>query len=117
MNETLYHSDIRLPDWFVKPTQRVTLSWSRHALRAASDDRYGVIPVQDMMTLEWYDVIEVGVVDEKVSKIVFRGGLDRYRDIVIVLSPMGGNVWKVRTCWVNLKTDAHKTLDKSKYIN
>jgi len=114
MSEILYHSDIVLPAGFVKPTGRVRLRWTSHALRAAKSDRYGDVPVQDTMTLEWYDVVEVGTRDGKVSKIVFRGGLNKTQDIVIVLIP-GDEVWTAKTVWINEKNDAHHTLDRSRY--
>lgn len=117
VKETLWHSEIRLPDGFHKPTQRVSLEWTSHALRAAQDDRYGTIPVRDTMTLEWYDVVEVATVGNRVTKLVMRGGMNKTDDIVIVIRPKRNGVWTVVTAWINRKTDAHKTLDHSKYMH
>jgi len=113
--EILWHADIRLPEWFKAPTHRVSLRWSTHALMAARDDRYGTIPTRDAMTLGWYDVVEIATVGRKVTKLVMRGGMDKHNDIVIVLRPNRGE-WTVVTVWINRKTDAHKTLDASKYV-
>lgn len=113
--ETLYHSEIGLPAGFIAPVQKVSLRWTQHAIAESTKDRYAIIPMRDTMTLEWYDVVEVGMRNGAVSKIVFRGGMDKDNDIVIVLIPNGSNPWTVKTCWINKKNDSHKTLDRSKY--
>lgn len=115
MTETLYHTELGLPAGFIKPTGKVQLRWTSHARQAAQSDRYGDIPMRDSMTLDWYDVVEVGMRNGQTSKIVFRGGMDKDNDIVIVLIP--GKVWTVKTAWINRKNDAHKTLDRSKYVH
>lgn len=110
----LYHSEIRLPDGFVAPTARVALEWTRHADRARLNDRYGEIPRFKTATLGRLSVVEVGVEGGRVVKILFRGRLDNERDVCMVLIP--GKVWRVKTVWVNLRTDQHGTLDRSKYV-
>ena len=111
----LYHSEIRLPDNFVAPRGRVALDWTRHALNAANDDRYGEIPVFKHARLENLKVIEVGVEAGRVAKILFRGRIDSERDLCMVLIP-GTGAWTVKTVWVNLFTDRHTTLDRNKYM-
>lgn len=110
----LYHSEIGLPAGFRAPTGRVSLEWTRHADRARKDDRYGEIPRFKTATLDRLTVVEVGVEGGKVVKILFRGRLDNERDVCMVLIP--GRVWRVKTVWVNLATDTHRTLDRSKYV-
>lgn len=114
--ETLYHSEIRLPDGFRSPGQRVELSWTRHADSERTKDRYAEIPKFRSLTLKRFKVIEVGMIAGKVSKIVFRGRLDDTNDVVIVLIPNGNRPWTVKTCWINKANDSHKTLDRSKYV-
>lgn len=114
----LYHADIKLPDGFVKPTGRVGLTWTRHALRAATDDRYGNIPIFKTATLDNLDIIEVGTENDRVVKIVFRGQMDAERDLVMVLIPdfsIYRGPWTVKTVWINEHNDKHSTLDHSKY--
>lgn len=115
MNETLYHSSIRLPAGFVAPTGKVELRWTNHAKSECTKDRYAVIPQFKALTLKRFAVIEVGMTDGNVSKIVFRGRLDDTNDVVIVLIP-GSREWTVKTVWINRRTDSHKTLDASKYV-
>jgi hypothetical protein len=114
--ETLYHSEIRLPRGFVAPTGRVELSWTRHADSERTKDRYAEIPKFKGLSLKRFSVVEVGMVGGTVSKIVFRGRLDDINDVVIVLIPNGNRPWTVKTAWINRKTDAHKTLDRSRYV-
>ncbi len=117
MSERLYHSSIRLPDGFVAPTGKVELRWTSHAKSEAVKDRYAAIPEFKALTLKRFQVIEVGVTNGRVSKIVFRGRLDDTNDVVIVLIPNGSKPWTVKTCWINRKTDTHRTLDNSKYVH
>lgn len=110
----LFHADIRLPEGFVAPTARVPLRWTRHADEARKNDRYGDIPRFKTATLRRLSVVEVGVENGKVVKILFRGRLDDTRDVCMVLIP--GREWTVKTVWVNERNDAHKTLDRSRYV-
>lgn len=110
----LYHADIRLPDGFSKPTGIVRLKWTYHADNARTDDRYATIPKFSVATLDNLDVIEVGVEDGRVVKILFRGQMDANHDVCMVLIP--GKVWTVKTVWINERTDSHKTLDRSRYM-
>jgi hypothetical protein len=111
----LYHSDIRLPDGFVAPTARVALKWTRHADEARLNDRYTVIPKFKTATLKRLKVVEVGVENGRVVKILFRGRLDDRNDVCMVLMPLR-DLWLVKTVWVNVSDDGHKTLDKSRYV-
>jgi hypothetical protein len=114
-SEVLYHSDIFLPDWFTAPTQRVKVDYGHHAKREALIDRYGEIALPAFVNLKRFRVIEVGVINGRVSKILFRGKLDNERDLCIVLIPSGDKPWKAKTVWINLVTDKHRTLDRSRY--
>jgi hypothetical protein len=117
MEEILWHADIRLPDGFVAPIDRVAINYGSHARREALSDRYGKIHLPASLTLGRFDVIEVGTIGGKVSKILFRGILDLERDLCIVLVPnKDGEPWFCKTVWVNLATDTHGTLDRSRYV-
>lgn len=114
--ETLYHSDIFLPDWFVAPTGRVQVNYGHHAKREALIDRYGKIALPTFVNLRRFRVIEVGVINGRVSKILFRGQLDATRDLCIVLIPnIDNRPWKCKTVWTNVRSDQHRTLDHSRY--
>lgn len=112
-DEILYHPEVFMPEWFEMPTERVQLLYTKHALYACSNDRYGAIPVFKTIPLDKFELVELGVVNEKVSKIVVRGHFDSTRDIVFALIP--GVAYKVKTCWYNLRTDKHKTLNTERY--
>lgn len=116
MVEKLYHTDIVLPEGFKAPQQRVSISYGSHARREALADRYGLIRLPSTLRLHRMRVIEVGMVGDKVSKILFRGRLDDTRDLCIVLIPgVDNQPWKCKTVWVNLNNDQHRTLDTTRY--
>lgn len=112
----LFHADIRLPEGFVAPTARVPLSWTRHAHEARWNDRvyHNEIPAFDTLPLSRFSVVEVGVESGRVVKMVVRGHFTKTHDLVFVLIP--GPRWTVKTVWSNLRTDVHRTLDKSRYV-
>lgn len=123
--ETLYHADIFVPDWFKMPTERAALTYSKHALYATNNDRYGAIPVFESIPLSQFTLIELGVRQGKpnqfgisakreVSKIVVRGAFDEDRDVIFVLIPRGGDYF-VKTVWFNLRTDQHTSLNRKRY--
>ena len=51
----------------------------------------------------------------RVAKVVVRAELDDVNDVVLVLIP-GPREWRVKTVWLNNRTDSHKTLDRSRYV-
>jgi len=110
MKDGLYHRDVHLP---------FTLSWaamlnySRHARHEATRDRYGALSLPRTLSTTEAEVIEVEVQDGKPFKAVMRKAYDDTRDIVLVVILDRAFV---KTVWCNLRTDAHNTLDTSKYI-
>ncbi|QWT30094.1 hypothetical protein SEA_TUNATARTARE_232 [Streptomyces phage TunaTartare] len=116
MGELLYHFEIALPKGFSAPQQRVRINYGAHARKEAFQDRYGKIKLPGFITLRRFQVIEVGMIDGKVSKILFRGKLDDTRDLCIVLIPgVDNKPWFCKTVWVNLNNDQHRTLDTTRY--
>lgn len=111
----LYHADIRLPDGYRLPNRVVPLFWTNHAHRARQNDRYGFIPEIPVLNLGECRTIEVGMENNRVTKIVVRAELDDENDLVFVLIP-GNGQYTVKTVWINQRNDSHKTLDKSKYV-
>lgn len=111
--ETLYHPEVFIPESFTMPTERVRLSYSQHAQRASLNDRYGVIPAFETIPLSQFRLVELGMTNGKVSKIVVRGTFDAKRDVIFVLIP--GPTYFVKTVWFNLRSDKHTTLNRSRY--
>jgi len=110
----LYHKDIGLPKVSL-PTGQFTLDYSSHAREEAVVDRYGNIKLPRVIDTSKAEVIEVETdTSGKVSKVLYRMQLDERRDICMPVIPRGLKLF-VKTVWVNLRSDRHKTLDRSKY--
>lgn len=112
--EKLYHKEIGFPANLRMPPNFnpiVRLSYSAHAQEEAND-RYGQLKLPAVIDVRKADVVEMGVTGMTVTKIVARMPYDNDKDIVIVFLPDSG---RVKTVWANLKSDKHKTLDRSKY--
>lgn len=113
----VYHCDVRMPDNFVPPTHRVNLIWTKHAINARWDDRYGHIPQFESIPLHNFKVIEVTLDNnDDIVKYVVRGHFSKDIDIVFVLIPTDTDTWVCKTVWANERSDTHKTLDKSRYV-
>jgi len=114
MSSKLYHKELGFPSKLRFPTGRIVLEYTRHALEEAQKDRYGTIKLPRAIEMSACEVIEAEVVNGALNKILVRAPLDEERDICIALLPQS---CKVKTVWVNVRADCHRTLDKSKYIN
>lgn len=113
----LFHADLGFPSAFNPPTGTRALQYTQHAQNAALDDRYGDIQLPSEINLDEMKLIEVGVTDGQVSKFLYRGKLDNWRDICIVAIPRPrGQKWIVKTVWINESNDRHRTLDPTKYL-
>lgn len=108
----LYHHSLGFPRNFRRPTERVGLIYTRHALDSC---RNRGVPILKCITLSRFDVIEIEVEDNRVIKYLVRGTLDIHHDIVLAIIPQNMRGWVVKTSWVNSKNDHHSTLDISKY--
>jgi hypothetical protein len=111
----LYHKEVRIPEELRKlAVFKGGLEYGKHAKSEANLDRYGHIELPSQFDSTAADLIEVewDRIKRRVTKCVWRQALDTQRDLVIVVIPETGFV---KTVWVNLKTDKHHTLDRSKY--
>lgn len=99
------------------------LVYTRHAQREIAQDKYGVLSLEQIplaiQCREWelveLEITETDVLGPVISKYVLRRQVTNRRSLVIVLRPESHTVANVITCWTNLNTDTHKTLDRSKY--
>ncbi len=114
--ERSYHADIYLPCWF-NPSMRGTYTpyYSQHARDAAWDDRYGPLQLPGRIDLGKFDIVELRAVGKVKTALVIRGpsttpGLD-----ICLVIRFGRNGPTVATVWGNLSSDAHRTLDRSRY--
>ncbi len=110
MRDGTYHRDVHLP---FSLSWAAMLNYSRHARREASRDRYGALSLPATLSTNDAEVIEVEVKNGKPYKAVLRTAHDSKRDIVLVVLLDRAFV---KTVWCNLRSDAHNTLDTSKYI-
>ena len=96
----------------------LNLRWSAHAraeavslvtnldISPATFGFRGFIPTQG------WEIVELEATDGKVTKVVARRPIrDTKWSLVLVIQADG----TVKTCWANLTSDTHRTLDQSKY--
>jgi hypothetical protein len=110
----LFHKDVFMPVSAQSPVFQGKLNYSLHALNAAKSDRFGNITLPEMFSVENAVLIESELSDDgaRVLKQVWRSPLDDKRDLVMAITRDG----KVKTVWINLRSDKHRTLDASKYV-
>jgi hypothetical protein len=111
MKDGLFHRDIGLPDC-ESIHREFRLAYSEHAQTACAFDRYGVIRPPATVIPHQDNLIEVEVRRGRIVKAVIRISYNETFDLSIVFIP--GDAF-VKTCWLNRKTDTHRTLDRSKY--
>ena len=87
------------------------LQYSTHAKREALNDKFGVCTFPKTVNFAKVQVVEVEVLDNHITKFVIRGSMDSSRDLLLVVNPDGF----VRTMWINLKSDNHRTLNVNNY--
>lgn len=112
----LFHRDVFMPTElkFKLNFKNEPLTYSRHAIMAAQTDRYMLngIKLKSYISFSFKDVVEAEIINNKIAKLVVRLSYDLNYDITYVLLPGG----KVKTVWLNKKTDQHKTLNVNNYI-
>ena len=115
----LYHKDVKLPRRIrgMVPTGVKVLTYSKHAYEQFFD-KNGRITPPVRLDFSVCEVVEVSTDERanKVDKLVLRhpyaDGKDDLCDLVVVCVPTPDKkVWFVKTVWLNLKTDTHKTLN------
>lgn len=111
-----YHREIGFPEWLRLPTCLIRLSYTEHALNQARLDRYGdfepFLPYFFQVTKENLVEATQNEFGEWV-KYVCRISLTNIHDLVIVIKSDG----VVKTVWINLNSDKHKTLNRDSYAN
>lgn len=117
MRKKLYHYQIGIPQEAIAQSKRgkIRLEYGWHAQQAAMEDRYGLVELPIFLDTNRAKLIEVEVgIDGVVTKCVYRMNLDMKRDLVLVVIPEKGRGF-VKTIWINLKSDVHRTLNRSRY--
>lgn len=118
-----FHRDLGFPKGFTPPSGSRQLVYSRHAIQEGQSEKYAnsanEIPQFPKINLDTMELIELKVNGrtKQVHKLLYRGELDEDRDICMVLKPVGNGKMVVVTQWINLSTDAHKTLRAEEYVD
>lgn len=107
-----FHRDVYMPAYIKLPSLNVKLNYSHHAKKESVSDRYGKLNLPEAINLAAFDVIEATVENGEVVKLLLRGTYDNLKDMCLVIIPQK---MFVKTVWFNLKSDKHRTLNKSRY--
>ena len=112
MTSSLYHTEIGFPSNIELPKGIFNLTYSNHAKRASSNDRYGQMSLPTTLDIEEAQLIEIEVENNEVIKGVYRTKYDDTLDLIIVLIPQKSFV---KTVWFNRSDDTHSTLQHWRY--
>lgn len=116
MHSALFHFEVFMPASAKTPVYEGPLRYRRHAFRESKNDRYGEITLPTEFHAANAQLIEAEVLIDhdktRVVKQLWRQTLDARRDLVLSITDRG----EVKTVWVNLKSDKHRTLDRSRYM-
>ena len=112
MTSSLYHTEIGFPSNIELPKGIFNLTYSNHAKRASSDDRYGHMSLPTTLDIEEAKLIEIEIDNDEVIKGVYRTRYDDTLDLIIVLIPQKSFV---KTVWFNRSDDKHSTLQHWRY--
>jgi len=110
----LYHRDLGFPAQLdLKEKYILDLSYTRHALQASVNDRYGEIVLPKEIQFWKSSIVEVETEDDiNPIKLLVRIVYDSFFDLSIVILL---NTGKVKTVWLNSINDSHTTLNINKY--
>lgn len=116
MNNKLYHPEVYWPAEVIRqlPNQTIGVVYTKHAKQAAKSDRYGHIDLPNRIDMDRAFVFEAELNSRLcLTKFGVRISLDNERDLCLIITC---NL-RVKTVWVNLRADEHKTLNKNKYVS
>lgn len=121
----LFNAAVGIPEPLVNLVKgyNLGLSWSRHAMLEAVRDHYGVLSKADYARTfklsDGWELVEVEATQNNhIVKIVVRRPVPndpKARSLVLAIGIDTPRDGMVRTCWTNLNSDTHKTLDASKF--
>ena len=124
----LFHKEIFIPqdylskaEYFVKSFNKYPYVLSKHLQERYELDRShgydnGITKILDKLSsLDGY-IFEIEVENNKVIKYCIRVKFDESQDICFAIMPRYKHSL-IKTAWLNSNTDAHYTLDKSKYVD
>lgn len=107
-----YHASIYMPKSALDLAFAALLRYSRHALEAAKDDRYGQIDLPKVFDSRQAELIEAKYQDDRLWRTLWRQPYSDTYDLNLVIEP---DTSRVITVWLNSKDDTHDTLDEGQY--
>ncbi len=112
----LYHYEVFMPRRIAKslPTNVRKLTYSNHAVNESRSDRYGDFELPKELRFSDCDLIEAEVYASGIEKVVVRFNIDAERSLCLAIKPATNFV---KTVWINLSSDKHNTLDRSRYVS
>jgi hypothetical protein len=118
----MYHRDVFMPRGIRKQFTQLKcdastvhyFEYSQHAKNAAQNDRFGQIELTSRLTLDTMELIEVEHDGNKIVKVVIRE-VGQEKNRVWAIIPTGRGKWLVKTVWINLANDKHRTLNVTPY--
>lgn len=113
----LYHSSVFMPKRVKHLAHRriVNMVYSNHAIKAASEDKYGPLFLPLRVTISPENMVEAEVYSYGLEKIVVRIPQTEKVDLCIAMKPLEDGKWLAKTVWGNEPGDNHATLDWRKY--
>lgn len=111
---SLYHRSVYAPAAMFRSPGVVRLHYTRHALQAAKDDKYGDMTryLRTYLDFDAADIVEVEVTNGEITKRVIRVPVNNELVLVMVVSGIG----RVITVWANQLNDDHASLDRTKFV-
>jgi hypothetical protein len=111
----LFHKDVYAPVRLFQTPGALSLHYTRHALLAAHEDRYGDLTghLSAKLVVASSEIVEVEcAMTGRILKRVIRHQVTARLDLVWVVMVDG----RVKTVWGNLHDDHHKTLKRGRYV-
>ena len=108
----IFHHRIGFPKGLVTDFGIIRLEYTNHAIKASKNDRYGLIMLPPTLNTAKAKAVEVEIIRNRLTKIVYRVDYSDKFDLAIVVT----HDRKVKTVWLNCKDDNHPTLDESNYL-
>jgi ABC-type sugar transport system ATPase subunit len=90
---------------------RKSLVFTKHASERAVEK---AIFAPTSIEIQAGEVVEAELSGSRITKLVVRRTMTQDKDLVLVLVPKDSGTWMVVTCWLNDKTDTHRTLKKGR---
>lgn len=111
----LYHREVFWPAQLDKlaPKGCIPLVYTNHAQNAARNDKYGAISLPNFIKSQECNFFECEIENGSIKFALRMNYNDRCDIILVILKGRSG--WTVKTVWLNLKSDNHKTLAKKAY--